>query len=293
MLSRYTIFCKVLDCGSFTAAAKALGYSQSAVSQAVRALEAELGSALLLRGKDGVRLTRDGEQYLPYLRAVVGAEQALLQRQRELQGLENSRIRIGAFTSVSRNLLPQLMRQFKQQYPGVQFDLPQGEYSSISQWVREGSAELGFVHARYAAGLALQPLYRDSMMAVLPQGHPLAARDCVSLRELAREPLILLDEGEHSVPLEAFARLSLQPQLAYKIYDDYSILTMVRQGMGVSILYRLVLAGFEEGLAIRPVAEPLERTVALAWRDWDTLPLAARRFAEFTIRRAPELLRGT
>lgn len=59
------------------------------------------------------------------------------------------------------------------------------------------------------------------------------------------------------------------------MYDDYSILAMIRQGLGVSVLYRLVLAGFGEGLAVRPVEEPLERTVALAWRQWETLPLAA------------------
>ena len=74
------------------------------------------------------------------------------------------------------------------------------------------------------------------------------------------------------------------------MYDDYSILAMIRQGLGVSVLYRLVLAGFGEGLAVRPVEEPLERTVALAWRQWETLPLAARRFAEFVLRRTSQVL---
>ena len=293
MPSRLAIFLEVVRLGSFSQAAKALDYSQSAVSQAIRALEDELGAALLERGKAGVRLTPDGAQYLPYIRAVCTAENALQAKRQELLGLGQSTIRLATFTSVSRNLLPQLMQQFKARWPGVRFELPQGEYSSIRQWIQDGTVDLGFIHAQYAQKLPLQPLYTDTMVAVLPQNHPLAARRVLRLEELAREPLILLDEGVRSVPLDAFARLGLQPRLEYKVYDDYSILSMVRQGLGVSILYRLVVAGFEHGLAIRPVQEPLERTVALAWRDWETLPVAARRFAEFTIARAPELIGGT
>ena len=136
----------------------------------------------------------------------------------------------------------------------------------------------------------MRTLYRDEMVAVLPPGHPLTGQGRVSLEELAAEPFILLDEGEYSLPLDAFARQGLTPRIEYKVYDDYSILAMIRQGLGVSVLYRLVLAGFGEGLAVRPVEEPLERTVALAWRQWETLPLAARRFAEFVLRRTSQVL---
>lgn len=290
MLSRYDIFCKVVETGSFTRTAEALGYSQSAVSQMVKALEQELGTTLVSRGKGGVTLTADGESYLPYLRAICGAEAALGRKQREMQGLENRSVRIGTFTSVSRNLLPQLMQQFKAVYPGVHFVLQQGEYTSIGQWVREGQVDFGFVNVQAVTGLTVRSLYRDEMMAVLPPHHPLTAQSRVSLRQLAEEPFILLDEGAYSVPLNAFTRQGLTPRIEYKVYDDYSILAMIRQGLGVSILYQLVLTGFGEGLAVRPVEEPLERTVALAWRNWDTLPLAARRFAEFVLKRAPSVL---
>ena len=168
-------------------------------------------------------------------------------------------------------------------------DLP---VEALRYCLREGGIDLGFLGVPAAEGLCCRPLYRDKMAAVLPPEHPLAAQKCVSLAELAAEPFILLDEGEYSLPLEAFARAGLTPRLAYKVYDDYSILAMVRQGLGVSILFRLVVSGFSEGLALRPVSEPLERTVALAWREWDTLPLAARRFADFVLKHAPEVLPG-
>lgn len=292
MLSRYDIFCKVIDVGSFTRAAESLSYSQSAVSQAVKSLEQELGSTLVNRGKDGVTLTADGAMYLPYLRSVCSAETALAQKKREMQGLESAVIRIGTFTSMSRNLLPQLMQSFKEQYPSVRFELLQGEYSSITHWIQEGTVDLGFVNKQLVTGLPMEPICHDVMLAVLPPSHPLATQAQISLCQLAEEPFILLDEGEHSVPLKAFQQYGLQPKIEYKVYDDYSILAMVRQELGVSILYRLVLAGLGEGLAIRPILEPLERTIALAWKNWDTLPLAARRFAAFILKHSASVLKG-
>ncbi|MDU5333768.1 LysR family transcriptional regulator [Enterococcus sp.] len=74
MITKYRVFCLVIEIGSFTKAAKILGYSQSAVSQIVKSLERELGTILVNRGKDGIRLTSDGEQFLPYLQAIQVAE---------------------------------------------------------------------------------------------------------------------------------------------------------------------------------------------------------------------------
>ena len=91
----------------------------------------------------------------------------------------------------------------------------------------------------------------------------------------------MLDEGDYSVPLNAFSKQKLSPNIEYKVYDDYSILAMVRQGLGVSVLYQLVLKGYEEGLEIRPIVERPRRKVALAWRSWETMPLSARRFVSF------------
>ena len=290
MPSQYDIFCKVVETGSFTRAAQALGYSQSAVSQAVKGLERELGTTLVSRGKGGVALTQDGESYLPYIRAVSGAAQALERKRRELGGLENSTIRIGTFTTVSRNLLPRLMEQFKGRYPGARFVLRQGEYTSINRWVREGDVDFGFTNLPTAGELEARTLYQDEMAAVLPPDHPLAALPAVTMEQLAAQPLILLDEGSSSVPLEVFSSQGLIPRVEYQVYDDYSILAMVRQGLGVSILYRLVLPGFGERVAVRPIVQAPRRTVALVWRDWETMPLAARRFAEFILRHGPRLL---
>lgn len=281
MISRYGIFCKVAELGSFTRAAESCGYSQSAISQNIKALEQETGVSLLSRRKDGVQLTADGRDFFPYLQAVWQAEQALERRRQETMGLKNSVIRIGTFTSVSRNLLPPKMKAFKARYPDVRFVLRQGEYTSIPQWIRQGEIDFGFVNQDAVDSMDTRLLYEDHMLAVLPQGHPLEQKPVIPLKELSREPLILLDEGDHSVLLDAFRQAGQTPNIAYEVYDDYSILSMVRQGLGISVLYEKVVSGFESGLSLRPILEALRRRVALAWSSWETMPYAARRFAEF------------
>ena len=90
MLSRYGIFCGVIEHKSFTRTAEKLGYSQSAVSQAVRALELETETVVIDRRKDGIALTPDGEQYLPYFQQIHQAEQNLERKEQEMKGLKNS-----------------------------------------------------------------------------------------------------------------------------------------------------------------------------------------------------------
>lgn len=283
MISKYGIFCKVIEVGSFTKVAEQMGYSQSAISQMIKTLEQEIGTVLINRRKDGISLTKDGEQFLPYIQSIYHAEESLREKQCEMKGMENSIIRIGTFTSVSRNILPSLMMRFKELYPGVNFVLSQGEYTSIGKWVQNGNVDFGFVSTEAVSDIKMKALFQDEMMAVLPMNHHLAKKNSVSLKELAQESFILLDEGEYSVPLNAFKINGIVPDIEYKVYDDYSILAMVRQGLGVSAMYSMVLRGFEDGLEVRPINERPERSVAIAWQNWDTMPFASRRFAQFVI----------
>ena len=87
--------------------------------------------------------------------------------------LEHSVIRIGTFTSVSRNILPQLMKNFKSLYPTVNFVLKQGEYTSIKKWILHGEIDFGFVNSDVVSGINMEFLYSDEMMAVLPIHHKL------------------------------------------------------------------------------------------------------------------------
>lgn len=284
MISRYEIFCKVIETGSFTRAAEELGYTQSSVSQTVKNLENELGAILIERKKDGIALTSDGKNFYPYIDSIAAAERALDEKRRELNGLTNSVITIGTFTGVSRTVLPSLMKSFQDIYPTVSFVLQQGEYTGISEWIQSGRVDFGFINQSAAKGIKTNPLYEEQMLAVAPQNHPFAARESVSLSEIAEEPFILLDEGEHSVPLTAFAQNDLNPNISYKVTDDYTILAMVRQRLGVSMIYERVLQGYEQGLTIKRIDEQPKRVIALAYKNRDVLPLAAAKFVDFIIK---------
>ena len=290
MDSRYQIFVHAVRAKSFTRAAEELGYTQSAISQAVRSLERELSTCLILRSHDGISLTRDGAAYFPYFEAIVAGEEALAGKHREMMGLEDSLIRIGTFTSVSRNLLPPLVRSFQKTYPAARFVFRQGEYTSICEDILRGKLDFGFVSPEFVSGLETESVYQDTMLAVLPPSSPLALKSSVSLQDLTSLPYILLDEGEHSIALKAFAEARLSPDIRFKVTDDYSILAMIRQDMGYSLMYRLTLAGFSEGVKVIPLRDPITRTIALGWRNFQTLPYAARAFIGHIRREAPGIL---
>lgn len=177
MASRYQIVCMVVDRGSLKGAADELGYTQSAVSQAVKALERELGTTIIERGKQGVSLTRDGKQYLPYLRQIVTAEAELEGKRQELLGLSSTDIRIATFTNVSRTVLPRVIRDFGALHPGVHFTLKQGDYTRNAQWVHDGVVDFCFTARGFTAGLEKRVVYHDELVALLPTAHPLTAKE--------------------------------------------------------------------------------------------------------------------
>lgn len=284
-MNRYHAFMKIIETGSFTKAAQELGYTQSAISQMVHSLEGELSTTLILRSRRGVTLTPDGEEFLPYIKAVYNTHRELLEKHKEMQGLQKGIVRIGTFSSVSCNWLPGLMKDFKARYPSVYFELHQGEYTSIARLIKEGSVDFGFVNpeAEAVSGLNTIPLRQDEMLAVIPQSHPLASRNKILLRDLANEPFILLDEGQLSEPLEFFKEKNLQPNIQYRVYDDYTIMSMIENGLGISILPKLVLSRFPYAIVTKELSPPIVRTISLAFKNKKVLPIASRYFMDFII----------
>ena len=283
MMSKYRVFCTVVELGSFTAAAERLNYSQSAVSQTIKTLEQELGTTLLSRQTHRLQLTRDGESYLPYLQEIAAAEGRLERRKAELSQLQTSELRLGTFTSVSRTYLPPRIQAFSARYPGVCFSMRQGEYDEIAQWLSDGRIDLGFTNMDAYPPNEGQLLFEDRMIAVLPKSHPRAKRAEISLKDLAGEPFLMLDEGKFSVVRRAFEKEGLTPDVRYFVYDDYTILSMVQLGLGNSMLYERVVRGFEHQVALVPLKNAPKRPVALTWKSWETLSYAAKNFANFLL----------
>ncbi|MDY6321483.1 MAG: LysR substrate-binding domain-containing protein [Succinivibrio sp.] len=286
---RYQAFLRIVETGSFTRAAAALKVTQSAVSQAVSALEEDLQLKLLNRSRGGVSLTPDGKALFPYIERICYETRSLSEHAREIRGLETGTIRIGTMGSVSAHWLPSLIAAFQQHYPKIEFTILQGDYLSIAEWVRQGAADFGFVNSRAIKGLRTFPVKSGRMLAVLPPGHPLSTRETVPLAELAKERFILLEEGGYSEPLRAFEKEGLTPDIRYTIHDDYAIMNMVEAGLGVSMLAELMLRRIDYKIAIRPTEPEVVRPISVCYKDRLSLTLAARRFLELLKENIPAL----
>ena len=283
-MNRYLAFLKVVELGSFTRAAELLGYTQPAMSQMIASLENELSIQLLHRSRYGVRLTPEGERLLPAIQSAVAQYQSVQNIAGEIRGLDTGLVRIGTISSISCHWLPPVIRQYWARYPNVQLVVHQGDYTTIPEWVRTGEVDFGFVSADAVPGTDSRFRKVGEHRACLPRSHPLAAGPEVRLEDLAREPFLLLEEGFYSEPLAAFRAAGLEPNIRMTMHDDYSILSMVEQGLGVTILPELVLRKQSYNIAILPVSPMIYRNMGILTRSASQLPLAARTFLQFLIR---------
>ena len=281
-MNRYIALQKIIELGSFTKAADALGYTQSSISQMIASLENELAIKLLTRSRVGVKLTIEGAELYPYIERSIISYRAMQEKANEIKGLETGIIRVGTVSSVTCHWMPVLIRGFQELYPHVQFLFHQGDYTTIPEWIRTGAVDFGFITPAAAPDLKTVSIKNGEMLAVLPKNHPLAAGKSVPLKELTRDPFILLEEGHFSEPLNAFHEAGLEPNIKYTIHDDYAIMTMVEAGLGVSILAELMLRRTNFDIAYLPIEPPVYRSLAVGYKDKDSLPIASKYFIEYS-----------
>lgn len=288
-MQRYIALQKIVELGSFSKAAEILGYTQSGISQMISSLEDEMSLRLLNRSRSGVKLTPEGEELYPFIERSIFRYRAMQEKAKEIRGLETGMIRIGTISSITCHWMPQLIRKFQQRYPNVQFLFHQGDYSSIPEWIRSGAVDFGFIAPAAVKDLQTITVKEGEMLAVLPEGHRLAGKERIRLEELIGEPFILLEEGHFSEPLNAFHSAGLEPDLKYRIHDDYAIMTMVEAGLGVSILAELVLRRTCYRIVTLPLEPKVTRTLAIGYKDRDSLPIASRYFIDFIMENLAEL----
>lgn len=288
---KYEVFIKAVELSSLTKAAEEMGITQSAVSHIVASVEAELELPLLKRSRTGARLTPEGERIMPYIREICRQEAQMRAAAAELHSLIGGKVRIGTFTSVATHWLPAMMMSFQREYPRVDFQLFNGDYHDVDNWLADGSVDMGFIALPAALKCRCVPLYEDALMAILPKGHPLCAQPVCRVEDLAREPFISLLESSNHDARRAFEKTGVTPTVRFKTKDDYAVIAMVRQGLGVSIMPSLLLRGNNEGLEIRPIDPPASRTIALAIPSANPGPAAAR-FADFAAQWVRESFEG-
>ncbi len=264
-VQRLRAFALVLELGSISAAATVLGYTQSAVSQQLAALEREVGAALVDRSQRPLRATRAGASLLPHVERVLaalgGAEGAV----EDLRG-GTPRLRLAAFPSALSSFVPTAVRDLRRTHSQLVVQVVQLETYEAVQRLRGGDADLAVVHhmpgvaVPETAGLQRRHLLVDQLYVVVPEGHRLAQRDAVSVADLETEPLILPRRDTpagrfRSVVEHLCAQAGFTPRVAYELDDLPAAQAFVAAGIAVVPMHGLTLATLPTGATIRPLAE--------------------------------------
>lgn len=280
-IRKYAAFEAVVECGSVTKAAQKLGQTQSAVTQLLHALEKECSATLLVRNKAGVRLTPEGEKLLPYIKEILLAEARFRKEAAVVAASSDGLIKIGTFTSVAVNWLPEIIKEYQNIEPGIRFELMDFGYNKIEEAMENGNMDFCFVPLPLSKKYHTIPLCRDRLLAALHKDHPAAhERSCpVSLFET--EPVISLIDTIDRDARTVLQDCSIRPNIRYTVEDDYAMLAMVAKNLGICIVPELILNGSEKNIVFLELNPPAFRTIGIAFPSYRDASPCARRFAEF------------
>ena len=287
-IGKYETLMAVVEYGSLTRAAQSLGCTQSAVSHSIESLEQELGFALLKRGRAGVRLTGEGERLIPAVRNLLNSAEQLAQTAASIRGLESGTVRIGSFTSVAVHWLPPVLKEFQKDYPRVEFKLLNGDYHDVEQWLMEGSIDIGFVNVPSTVDCECIPLMEDRLLAILPRHSRFESYPRFPLVECETEPFISLLESSDHDARRALEAAGVKPNVRFYTKDDYAIIAMVEQGLGISIMPELLLKGRHDDIQMLPLVPEARRTIGIAIAAGNKAGPATRRFADYVVRYVTE-----
>jgi DNA-binding transcriptional LysR family regulator len=258
---------KIAEHGSFSRAADELGYTQSAISQQIAALEHELQLTLLNRAVRPVALTDAGrvlvEHAEPVLEHIAAAEAQL----DALRGLRSGRLRVAAFGSAFATFLPAAIAEFRRRHPAVELTVVEAEPHVSLPMLRTGEVELavvyGFTDAPDDADRRLHttPLLVDEHRAVLPARHRLAARKRLAVADLAGEGWIVpYADGPARGYREGLERLwadaGISPRIAFETDDLQAAQAFVAARLGIALMHDLTLPTRRDGVAVRPLTGP-------------------------------------
>jgi len=262
-LFQFHVFLTVIEAGSFTKAGEELSMTQSGVSHAIAGLEAELGVTLLKRDRRGISLTEAGERILPHVRQVVSGINEIKKESAMLSGLSQGTLRIASFPSAAEKLLHGMIQSFRTRYPGVETILFEGTNPEVLEWLQSNAVHVGIVSLPCVEMEAI-PLTQDELMIVLSEKHPLAQESSLAVEAILQDPFILTNGGCEPLILSIFERAGVACNIQYEVRDVGTILKMVQEQIGITILPSMALPARPSTLRYLSVTPPALRQIALA-----------------------------
>ena len=282
--ARCRAFLAAAETGSFSKAAEALSYTPSGVNQLVTALEKELGFPVFRRNTKGVTLTENGEMLLPAVREFLRQEDRIFELSAEMNGLLIGSVTIAAYSSIATHWLPAVISAFQQDYPQIRIRLMEGIWQEVSKWLDDRAADIGFFS--YQEGMPYEwiPLAEDPMLALLPKDHPLAGAKTYPLEECANDRFIMPALGCDDDVTALFAKNGIVPNVQFTTLESFSVMSMVEQGLGMSVMNQLITEKRICDVAKLPIDPPSQITLGIALHSKADISPAVRMFLKYAVR---------
>lgn len=287
--ARCKAFMYAADTGSFTKAAERLNYTPSGVSQLVGALENETGLTLLRRTRKGVTLTPDGEILLPAVREFLEKENRIYELAAEVKGLLVGSVTIAAYSSISTHWLPEVIRDFEQDYPQIEIRLMEGIRQEVTRWLDEKKADIGFLSYQEPMPYEWTPLDYDEMLAVLPKDHPYASKESYLLINCETDSFIMPALGRDDDVVSLFERNGIKLNIHFTTLENFATMAMIEKGLGMSVMNNLITEKWNCDVVKIPVDPPSRITLGLAVQSYKQASPAVKRFIKYAVERLKKI----
>lgn len=277
-LVKCQVLLRAVDTGSFTKAAEELGYTPSGVTHMMNALEEELGITLLHRTRSGCSLTPSGKDLVASIREFVAAGEKVSQTVAQIQGLDVGHVTIGAGLSFARYLLPKVISKFQKKYPKITIELIESGGSRLRQLMAERVIDIAVITRQEMVSGTFIPLFLDDILAVVSSGNPLAEKKEIDISELGEYPFIRLKAAyDHDIEMLMRNR-GFEPSVGLMSSDENTIMAMVKENLGVSIMAGMHVNNGPSGIVGIPFAPRALRETGLFISSEEELSPAAKKF---------------
>lgn len=280
-MNKYEIILSVYETHSISKTAAKLNYTQSAISQAIKNYENELGFPLFKRSKYGMKPMPNTEEIVESLRVICKEQDHIHQIASNLTSLESGHIRIGTIQSISYHWLPDILKQFSEIYPNIRFELTVNGFSSLKNDLETGCLDCIFVSQYSVPDMPFISMGKDELMLVTPKDHPLAAKMTVSLSDINDQNFILSSDGLDYETGRIFELQDIKPKIRYRLNEDFATLKMVEKGFGITILPRLLLYHAPFDICVRSFTENYSRVLGVACSKETPPTLAVLKFLDY------------